>query len=89
MQMKLYLHSGNFHADDVFCCAFLRLYGLQPETFRVAEITDEMRKEAVEKDRIENAKKMINDGTLPLEKISECSGLTIEKVRELAGDKSA
>ncbi len=46
MQMKLYLHSGNFHADDVFCCAFLRLYGLQPETFRVAEITDEMRKEA-------------------------------------------
>lgn len=55
----------------------------------MCEILDEMRKEAVEKDRIENAKKMINDGTLPLEKISEYSGLTIEKVRELAGDKSA
>lgn len=45
--MKLYLHSGNFHADDVFCCAFLRLYGMNPETHRVPEITDEMRKEAI------------------------------------------
>ena len=55
----------------------------------MCEILDEMRKEAGEKVRIENAKKMINDGTLPLEKISEYSGLTLDKVRELAGDKSA
>ena len=55
----------------------------------MCEILDEMRKEAGEQVRIENAKKMINDGTLPLEKISEYSGLTLDKVRELAGDKSA
>ena len=51
----------------------------------MCEIWDEVRNEA----RIEIAKKMINDGTLPLEKISEYSGLTLDKVRELAGDKSA
>ncbi|MCR4702411.1 MAG: hypothetical protein K5665_01980 [Saccharofermentans sp.] len=55
----------------------------------MCDILDEMRNEAVEKDRIENAKKMINDGSLSLEKIAEFSGLSIEKVRELAGNKSA
>ena len=55
----------------------------------MCDISDEMRNEAVEKDRIENAKKMINDGSLSLEKIAEFSGLSIEKVRELAGNKSA
>lgn len=45
--------------------------------------------DVLEKDRIENAKKMINDGSLSLEKITEFSGLSIEKVRELAGNKSA
>ena len=38
---------------------------------------------------IENAKKMINDGTLSFEKIAEYSGLSLEMVRELAGNKSA
>ena len=33
--MKLYVHSGIFHADDVFCCAFLKLYGMELETLRV------------------------------------------------------
>lgn len=39
--------------------------------------------------RIENARKMLEDGSLSLEKIAEFSGLTIEKVRELAGNQSA
>lgn len=51
----------------------------------MCEIWDEVRNEA----RIENAKAMIKDGTLSLEKIAEFSGLSIEKVRELAGNKSA
>lgn len=45
--MKLYVHSGIFHADDVFCCAFLKLYGMELETLRVPEVTEEMRNEAV------------------------------------------
>jgi len=32
---------------------------------------------------------MIKNGKLSLEEIAECSGLTLEKVRELAGSKSA
>ena len=51
----------------------------------MGSVLDEMRDEV----RIENAKKMIDDGSLPLEKIAEFSGLSIEKVRELAGNKSA
>ena len=51
----------------------------------MCEIWDEVRNEA----RIENAKAMINDGALSLEKVAEYSGLPIEKVRELAGNKSA
>ena len=33
--------------------------------------------------------KMIKDGKLSLDKVAEYSGLSIEKVRELAGNKSA
>ena len=50
---------------------------------------DDMRAEAVMRDRIENAKKMIDDGKLSLEDISKYSALSLEKVRELAGDKTA
>ena len=32
---------------------------------------------------------MINDGSVPLEKIAEFSGLSIDKVRELASSQSA
>ena len=53
------------------------------------EIRNEGRKEGMENARIKNAKAMIKDGVLPLEKIAEYSGLTLEKVRELVGSKSA
>ena len=51
----------------------------------MCDILEEMKNDV----RIENAIKMINDGSLPLEKVAEYSGLSIEKVRELAGNKSA
>ena len=55
----------------------------------VCDILEEMKNEAVERDRIENAIKMINDGLLSIDMIAKYSGLSIEKVRELAGNKSA
>ena len=51
----------------------------------MCDILDEMRNDV----RIENAKKMIEGGKLSLEEIAMYSGLSIEKVRELAGNKSA
>ena len=63
----------------------------------MSEIWEEVRNEGIIKGRkegrieagIEHAQKMIIDGTLPLEKIAEYTGLPIEKVRELADKKSA
>ena len=55
----------------------------------VCDILEEMKNEAAEKKSIEVAKNMIEDGILPLDKIAQYSGLSIEKVRELAGNKSA
>ncbi len=49
---------------------------------------EDMRNEAVERDRIKNAIKMLEDG-LDVEKVAEYSGLPIEKVRDLAGSKGA
>ena len=55
----------------------------------MCDIWDEVRNEGIEKHKIETAQKMIKDGELPLEKIAEYSGLSLDKVRELAGNKSA
>ena len=55
----------------------------------MCDVLDEMKNEAAEKKACEIASKMINDGTLSYEKIAEMSGLSIDKVRELAGNKSA
>ena len=55
----------------------------------MCEILDEMRNDVRTKTRIETAQKMINDGALPFDKIAEYSGLPLEKVRELAGNKTA
>ena len=55
----------------------------------MCDIWDEVRNEGEYRKACEIARKMINDGSLPLEKVAEYSGLSIEKVRELAGNKSA
>ena len=51
----------------------------------MCEIWEEVKNDV----RIENAKKMINDSVLSIEKIAEYTGLSIEQVRELTGNKSA
>ena len=55
----------------------------------MCDILDEMRNEAELKRACKIATNLINEGSLSLEKIAECSGLSLEKVRELAGNKSA
>lgn len=49
---------------------------------------DDLREETAQKTRVENAVKMIEDG-LDLDRVAKYSGLPIEKVRELAGAKTA
>lgn len=39
--------------------------------------------------KIESAQAMLRDGSLPIEKIAEFTGLSVEKIRELAGNRSA
>ena len=53
------------------------------------EAINEGRNEGINETRIENAIKLIARGKLSLEEIAEDTGLSIEKVRELAGNKSA
>jgi predicted HTH domain antitoxin len=53
--------------------------------FDLIEIREEARNECA----CESALKMIGSGKLTLEEISEYSGLPIEKVRELAREKTA
>ncbi len=55
----------------------------------MCDIWEEVKNEGKIEASIENAKTMLKDGSLSYEKIAEFSGLSIEKVRELAGNKSA
>ena len=53
------------------------------------ERKNEARNEAKNKTMIETAQKLLANGKLSYEEIAECSGLSLDKVRELAGNKSA
>ena len=55
----------------------------------MCEIWDEIRNEGEIKRACENAKVMLESGKLSMEDIATFSGLPIEKVRELAGNKTA
>ncbi len=55
----------------------------------MCRVMEEMRNETELATRIDNALEMINDGQLSLEKIAQYSGLSLEKVRELAEKRSA
>ena len=59
----------------------------------MCDIFDEIRNEAAEEAKFDQsceiANNLIKEGTLSIEKIAECSGLSVDKVRELAGNKSA
>ena len=50
---------------------------------------DDLREETEYKTRVSSAQKMIDSGKLSLEDIAEFSGLPIEKIREMAGIKTA
>ena len=50
---------------------------------------EEMREEAVHKDRIENALKMLADGRFTNEEVARFSGLSLAEVEELTGQKTA
>ena len=55
----------------------------------MCDILDEMKNEASDKRAADIALNMITAGKLTFEEIAKYSGLPIEKVRELAGNKSA
>ena len=54
----------------------------------MCKVMEDMRNEAVEKDRIQNAIEMLKDG-LSIEKVAQYSRLAIDRVRELATPKIA
>ena len=49
----------------------------------MCKVMEDMRKEVVENDRIQNAIRMLKDG-VPIEKVALYQQLPIEKVKELA-----
>ena len=49
----------------------------------MCKVMEDMRKEAVEKDRVQNAIEMLKDG-LSVEKVAQYSGLSLEKVKKIA-----
>lgn len=55
----------------------------------MCEIWEEIKNEGKMEAKIESAQAMLRDGALPIEKIAEFTGLSVEKVRELAGNRSA
>ena len=55
----------------------------------MCDILDEMRNEAKIEGKVEVANEMIKKGKFSFEDIAECTGLSLEKIRELAGSKSA
>lgn len=54
----------------------------------MCKVMEDMRNEAVEKDRIQNAKEMLKDG-ISIEKVAQYSRLAIERVKELAMPRTA
>jgi len=54
----------------------------------MCKVMEDMRMSVADEVRVENAKKMLADG-VAIEKVAEYSGLSLEKVQEIAGQKSA
>ncbi len=80
-------------ADDMYfsqLAAKMRYFKEDEKGVEVmCRVMEEMRNETELATRIDNALEMINDGQLSLEKIAQYSGLSLEKVRELAEKRSA
>ena len=75
----------------IFMCG--RCYHIHKESEKgvntMCEIWEEIKNEGKMEAKIESAQAMLRDGSLPIEKIAEFTGLSVEKVRELAGNRSA
>ena len=54
----------------------------------MCKVMEDMRKEAVEQDRLDRAKNLLQIGKLSLEEIANAMELSIEKVKELAMPKT-
>jgi len=52
----------------------------------IEEMLKEYGEEVTEKNKLEFAKRMIEDGTNPLEKIAVFTGLSVESVEKLASE---
>ena len=50
----------------------------------MCKIMEDMREEAVEKDKIERVKRLLKLGKLSLEEIADTMELTIDKVKEIS-----
>ncbi|MCR5288337.1 MAG: hypothetical protein K6D93_10385 [Saccharofermentans sp.] len=59
----------------------------------MCDIWDEVRNEGINEgianNQLVTAQKLLANGKLSYEEIAECSGLSLDKVRELAGNQSA
>ena len=55
----------------------------------MSKIFEEIRDEAVKRHAVETAERMIAAGKLTVDEIAEYSGLSLEEVQKLAGEKSA
>ncbi|MGN0466033.1 MAG: PD-(D/E)XK nuclease family transposase [Lachnospiraceae bacterium] len=86
----------DFHCSDYrdmknkILASMVQYYKEDPEgVSKMCEAMDRISERRAMEARIENALEMIADGQLPLEKIARYSGLSLEKVKELADKKSA
>ena len=50
---------------------------------------EDMRNQTLREGMIEVAKKLLTDGTLTLEKIAECVGLSLDEVKKIQAGQSA
>ncbi|MDE6221121.1 MAG: hypothetical protein K2G51_11965 [Lachnospiraceae bacterium] len=55
----------------------------------MCKIMEDMRNETLKESAVNTARRMITDGILTLEKISEYAGLSLEEVKQLQADKNA
>lgn len=52
----------------------------------MCKLIEDRTKEVVHETQVENALRMLNDGTLTLEKVASYSGLSLEETKELANE---
>ena len=87
---------GDFHCSDYrdmknkTLASMVQYYKEDPEgVSKMCEVMDRIAEKRAAETRIENALSMIADGQLSLEKIAQYSGLSLEKVKELADQRTA